>query len=45
MLRTKVSWIELVLRPSGARIPLIVSMDHASVVEWINVGERDCVLK
>jgi hypothetical protein len=31
MLRTNVSWIELVLRPSGARKPLTASMDHAKM--------------
>ena len=29
MLRTNVSWIELVLRPSGARKPLTASIVHA----------------
>jgi hypothetical protein len=38
MLRTNVSWIELVLRPSGDRNPLTASIVHASVMERANLG-------
>ena len=41
VLRTNVSWIELVLRPSGARNPLKVSMVQARVMGAGESGGRE----
>lgn len=45
ILHTNVSWIELVLRPSGANQPLTVSMFMARVTGRVNGGKKIYTLK
>jgi hypothetical protein len=45
ILHTNVSWIELVLRPSGANQPLTVSIFMSSVTGRVNGGKKIYTLK
>jgi hypothetical protein len=45
ILHTNVSWIELVLRPSGANQPLTVSMFMSSVTGRVNGGKKIYTLR